>query len=194
MRRGPRSNDCFFRTRESPLISERLAALLGLSRSTPGIQETFWAVRKLFERLAVGRPLIVVFDDIHWGEATFLDLLEYLIDWVRGVPLMMLCLARPELLDVRAAWLTGKSNATIIQLPPLTQSETDGLIRNLLGGVELEDHTRVRLGDVAEGNPLFIEETLRMLVDDGVLQPINGSWRVEGDLSKLTIPPTIHAL
>src|SRR6185312_14734335 len=113
---------------EGAVIRERLAPLLGLTAARPGIQDTFWAVRKLFERLAAHTPLIVVFDDIQWGEATFLDLLEYLAEWIRDVPVLVLCLARPELLEVRPGWMAGKPDATIVRLHPLTPGETDGLI------------------------------------------------------------------
>jgi class 3 adenylate cyclase/tetratricopeptide (TPR) repeat protein len=179
---------------DSVLVAERLAALLGVSGSTTGIQETFWAVRQAFEGLGARRPLVVVFDDIHWGEPTFLDLLEYLVDWVRGVPLMLVCLARPELLEVRGAWLTAKPNAALLKLQSLTQTEVEELISNLLGGAQLVDEARSHLIDTAEGNPLFVEETLRMLVDDNLLAPMDGSWIATGDLAHLTIPPTIHAV
>jgi tetratricopeptide (TPR) repeat protein len=107
---------------------------------------------------------------------------------------MLICLARPELLEIRGAWMTGKTNASMITLPPLNESEMDGLIHHLLGGGELAHTTRHRIAGVAEGNPLFVEETLRMLVDDGLLQRSDGSWKMTGDLSSLTIPLTIQAL
>jgi class 3 adenylate cyclase/tetratricopeptide (TPR) repeat protein len=179
---------------ESALIGERLAALLGLSGATPGIQETFWAVRKLFEELAARRPLVVVFDDIHWGEPTFLDLLEYLVDWTKGVPVMLISIARDELFEIRGAWMTGKPNASLIALHPLTAYETEGLITNLLSGGSIAGEAGSRIADVTEGNPLFVEEVLRMLADTGVLQRSNGSWTLTGDLAALAIPPTIHAL
>ena len=176
------------------LIGERLAALLGVTETTPGIQETFWAVRKFLEALAARRPLVVVFDDIHWGESTFLDLLEYLAGWVEGVPLMVLCLARGDLLDVRGAWMAGKPNTSVIALHPLTTSQTEGLIGNLLGGAWPPDEALAQLVNVAEGNPLFAEEMLRMLVDDGRLRHDKGSWAITWDSSTVAIPPTIHAL
>ncbi|HMC37883.1 MAG TPA: adenylate/guanylate cyclase domain-containing protein, partial [Actinomycetota bacterium] len=179
---------------DAALIGERLAALLGLSGVTPGIQETFWAVRKLFEELAARRPLVIFFDDIHWGEPTFLDLIEYLVDWIQGVPVLLVCAARQELLDVRGAWMAGKSNASQVTLEGLSEPETVGLIRNLLGGDPSVGQTLSRLAEAGEGNPLFIEELFRMLVDDGRLQRSNGSWSVAGDLASLEIPPTIHAL
>ena len=177
---------------DSALVVDRVAALLGLSDVTPGIQETFWAVRKLIEEVAVHGPLVVVFDDIHSGESTFLDLIEYLVDWIRDVPVLIVCLTRPELFDNRGSWMAAKSNATSIALQPLTESETEGLITSLLGGFELKE-AHEAIADAAEGNPLFVEETLRMLIDDGLLR-MNGGWTLTGDLSRLAIPPTIQAL
>jgi predicted ATPase/class 3 adenylate cyclase len=179
---------------DGALVGARLAALLGLAETTLGIQETFWAVRRLFEVLGSRHPLVVVFDDIQWGEATFLDLLEYLADWIRQAPVLIVCLARPEILEVRPGWMSGKENSTLIALHPLTESESEGLISNLVGGADLAPLVRSRIAEVAEGNPLFVEETLRMLVDDGLLQLSDGRWTVVQDLSSISIPPTIQAL
>jgi class 3 adenylate cyclase/tetratricopeptide (TPR) repeat protein len=173
-------------------VAGRLAPLLGLGSTAPGLQETFWAVRKLFEHLAARRPLVVAFDDLQWGEATFLDLIEYLVERLRTAPVLLLCLARPELLETRPAW-TARPGGLLVQLQPLTDDEIDALIRNLVGGAELADAARARIAEVAEGNPLFVEEVLRMLVDEGLLRQ-NGKWEATGDLSRLAIPPTIHAL
>jgi predicted ATPase len=176
------------------LIRERLEPLLGLAPEPRGIQETFWAVRKLFERLAAEQALVIVLDDVHWGEETFLDLLEYLADWIRSASVLILCTARPELHELRPGWMTGKPNATLLTLEPLTEPEIEGLITNLIGRAELAPEARERIADLAEGNPLFVEETLRMLVDDGVLTRVEDGWIVTGDLSGLTIPPTIQTL
>src|SRR6185295_10631909 len=81
------------------LVCDALVPLLGFGAGTVAIQETYWAVRKLLERVGARRPLVVVFDDIQWGEATFLDLVEYLADWIRSAPVLLVCQARPELLD-----------------------------------------------------------------------------------------------
>lgn len=179
---------------EWALVADRLAPLLRLTEATPGIQETFWAIRKLLETLAARRPLTVVFEDIHWGEPTFLDLLEYLVDRVREVPVLLLCLARPELLESRPTWMTGKRNASLLALEPLDEPEIDGLIGNLVGGAEIAREAKNRIVEEAEGNPLFVEETLRMLVDDGLLRRDNGHWSVAGDVSRVSVPPTIQAL
>jgi class 3 adenylate cyclase/tetratricopeptide (TPR) repeat protein len=181
-------------TADNELVCEGLAPLLGSGTATVGIQETYWAVRKLLEHLARRRPLVVVFDDIHWGETTFLDLLEYLADWIRSVPVLVVCQTRPELLEARAGWMTAKKNTSLMALAPLTPPDTEGLIRGLVGGTDLPTEARARITAVAEGNPLFVEETLRMLVDHGALRSQEGRWTVRGDLSSIAIPPTIHAL
>jgi tetratricopeptide (TPR) repeat protein len=179
---------------DAPLVGDRLAALLGLSPEAPGILETFWAVRKLLEHVGTTSPVVVVFDDIQWGEPTFIDLLEYLVDWIQSAPVLLVCLARPELLDQRPRWMTGKTNAARISLEPLSGAETAVLIRNLIGQAGPAEDALTRVADVSEGNPLFVEETLRMLVDDGLLRRVDDRWEVSGDLSTIAIPPTIHAL
>jgi class 3 adenylate cyclase/tetratricopeptide (TPR) repeat protein len=179
---------------EAELVCRRLAALLGLAEAVPVVQETFWAIRKLFEALATRAPLVVVFDDVHWAEPTFLDLLEYLADSLGDAPVLVLCLARPELLETRGNWMTTKPNASLVNVSSLTHDQMDGLILNLVGGATLAEAARARIGEAAEGNPLFVEETLRMLVDEGILRPAAGVWTTAGDLTRLTIPPTINAL
>jgi class 3 adenylate cyclase/tetratricopeptide (TPR) repeat protein len=179
---------------ESALITDRLCGLLGVTTDTPGIQESFWAVRRLLEHLAVQQPLVVVLDDIQWGESTFLDLLDYLGDWLRDAPVLIVCLTRPELLEDRPGWSAAKANATVLPLEPLSEQEADGLIRNLLGGEQIEREARARIADVAEGNPLFVEETLRMLVDQELLHRVDGIWTLVEDVSRISIPPTINAL
>jgi class 3 adenylate cyclase/tetratricopeptide (TPR) repeat protein len=176
------------------LVANRLAALMEPTPATLGIQETFWAVRRLLEHLGSGRPLVVVLDDIQWGEATFFDLLEYLADWIRGAPVLVVCLARPELIEIRPGWMSKKANGVSVSVQPLTAGDTDDLIRNLVGRVPLPQEAQARIAEVAEGYPLFVEETLRMLVDDGALRRAEGTWAVAADLSDITIPPTIHAL
>jgi len=171
-----------------------LAALLGLGDSVADAEDTSWAVRSLFEVLARERPLVVVFDDIHWAETIFLDLVEHAADWSRDAPILLLCLARPELLDVRPAWAGGKLNATSALLEPLTEAECGLLIDNLLGRAELDARIRTRVAAAAEGNPLFVEELLAMLIDDDLLERRNGGWIAAGDLSSLAVPPTIQAL
>ncbi|MDQ4005840.1 MAG: AAA family ATPase, partial [Actinomycetota bacterium] len=179
---------------ETATIAERLASVVGLTEATGSAQETFWAVRRLFETMAEREPLAVVFDDIHWGEATFLDLIEYLAGWSSGAPILILCLARPELVESRPAWAAAITDATTIHLERLTEEDSERLIENLLGPAPLDEDVRARIRHAAEGNPLFVEEILRMLVDDDLLRRDDGRWVAAGDLSSIAIPPTINAL
>jgi class 3 adenylate cyclase/tetratricopeptide (TPR) repeat protein len=178
---------------DGALVEERLAPLLGPGDEV-AIQETFWAVRKLFEHVGSQMPLVLVLDDIQWGEHTFLDLVEYLADWITTAPVFILCLARPELLEVRAGWTSGKPNAAIVTVEPLTGPDTDELIRGLIGGAELSSEARARISELAEGNPLFVEESIRMLVDDGLLVAAEDGWIAPADLGDVAIPATIQAI
>jgi class 3 adenylate cyclase len=119
--------------------------------------ELFWDVRSQLENVARERPLVVVFDDVQWGQETFLDLIDHVADLSRGAPLLLLCLARPDLLDKRPTWGGGKLNATTILLEPLTAEECAELI-DAHGGTE--PGTRERIVASADGNPLFVEEML----------------------------------
>jgi class 3 adenylate cyclase/tetratricopeptide (TPR) repeat protein len=157
-------------------------------------EEAFWGVRKLLEHLARDRPVVVVFDDIHWAEPTFLDLIEHLADWTRGAALLLVCVARSELLEVRPGWGGGKMNATSILLEPLDVGTASELVDNLLGRADIPTEARSRILDAAEGNPLFVEEMLGMLIDDGLLKLEGETWRAVEDLAQITVPPTIQLL
>ena len=119
---------------------------------------------------------MVVLDDLHWAEPTLLDLVEHIADWSRDAPLLLCCLARPELLDARPSWGGGKRNAASIFLEPLGPTESERLVDHLLGQAALSETARLRIVDTAEGNPLFVEELLGMLIDDGLLTRADGHW------------------
>jgi predicted ATPase/class 3 adenylate cyclase len=180
-------------TDEARLVVDRVAGAIGLGDVSARAEEIFWAVRRFFEDLALERPLVVVFDDIHWAEPTLLDLLEYLASFSRGAPLMLLCPARLELAEIRPGW-AERENATTIAVPPLDAAECEELIDNLLGRAGISPEARRRIVEAAEGNPLFVEELLRMLVDDELLRSVNGHWEPTGDLVDLAIPPSVEAL
>jgi class 3 adenylate cyclase len=175
------------------LVCGRVSQLMGAADAAAG-EDTFWAIRRFFEASARERPVVLVFDDIHWGEATFLDLVEHIADWSRGSPILLLCMARPDLLDLRPGWAGGKLNAATVSLEPLSEDQSATLIVNLLGSTELPSQVASRIVETAEGNPLFVEETLAMLVDDGLVVREDGRWVAAGDLSSLTVPPSIQAL
>ena len=176
-------------------IAAGVAEAVGVGPPEGGTsEEIFWAARRLFEAVARRRPLVVVFDDLQWAEATFLDLIEHVADLSRGAPIMLLCLARPELLDARPGWGGGKLNATSILLEPLGEDDTRELIGNLLSRATLPPETAARIAAATEGNPLFAEELLAMLIDDGLLSRDDGHWTVANELADMPVPPTIHAL
>ncbi len=162
---------------DTPPGDPAIAALLGDGQATA--EEIAGGVRKLLQAVASDRPLVVVFDDIHWGEPTFLDLVEHVADWSRDAPILLLCLARPELLELRPGWGGGKLNATTVLLEPLSALETDELIDALLDGRALDPELRERIRTAAEGNPLFVEQMLAM---------------VEESPDAVTVPGTIQAL
>jgi class 3 adenylate cyclase/tetratricopeptide (TPR) repeat protein len=163
-----------------PDQARAIRALLGESAPAGTSAEIAWAVRKLLERAAAQRPLVVVFDDLHWGEPTFLDLVEQVADLSRGAPVFLLCLARPELLERRPAWGGGKLNATTVLLEPLNSDEAGELIERLLPTDGVTDPAlRARALETAAGNPLFLEEIAAVATSSG---------------SNVLIPPTIQAL
>ena len=162
---------------ENPAAAAALRSLVDEAEREPPAEEIAWAFRKLLEEHAHERPLVCVFDDIHWGEETFLDLVEHVADLSRDAPLLVLCMARPELLDRRPAWSGGKLNATAVLLEPLSLEETGSLLDFL--GVE-NDELRAKVVQAAEGNPLFVEEMLALVGDSR-----------DGDVA---VPPTIQAL
>jgi class 3 adenylate cyclase len=176
------------------VVLDRVAAAVGLGEATWSIQETFWAVRKLLEWVASDRRLIVVFDDIQWGEPAFLDLVEYLEGWSRTSAILLLCVARPELLETRAGWASAATGAATFTLDPLTGEESDRLIRLLLGPSAVSDGFRRRIAETAEGNPLFVEEMLGMLIDEERLRRDEGKWVVPDEGSSVPTPASIQSL
>jgi class 3 adenylate cyclase len=175
-------------------ILDRVCPTIGLSADVVPTEETFWGFRKFLEAVAARKPLIAVIDDLHWAEPTMLDLIEHIADWSREAPILLLAIARPELLDARPQWAGGKLNATTILLEPLGPEDAAHLIANLVEDQDLARAVQDRIGETAEGNPLFVEELVAMLVDRGVLKREGGGWHVVDDLQGVSVPPSISAL
>jgi class 3 adenylate cyclase len=154
-----------------------LASLVGLGTGMQSADEISNGARRLFERLGRERPLVVIFDDIHWAEPAFLDLVDHVVEWASQSSILIICTARPDLLDVRPGWGGGKVNAATVLLEPLDQNASEELISNVVGG-SLEPALSKQILQSAEGNPLFVEEMVSMLVDDGALVEDDGVWRV----------------
>ena len=151
---------------DAPLVADRITQLLGVVESVATSEQTFWSVRKLLEAIARRRPVVLVLEDVHWAEPTLLDLVEYLGDWCRDAPLLVLCLARPDLLDERPTW-ARKGWASTVLLEPLADDDTEALIDNRLGALALDSEVRTRVREAAEGNPLFVEQMLAMIAEGG---------------------------
>jgi len=152
---------------------------IGDSGTAAEREEIFWATRNLFVAAASHRPLVVFFEDVHWAEPTLLDLIEYLAETTRGVPILLVCIARPELLEQRPTWNRERPVASSLRLEPLPDADCEILIGNLVGGLAQE--TTARVLETAEGNPLFIEQLVAMLGEGG-------------PVGERPIPPTIDAL
>jgi class 3 adenylate cyclase/tetratricopeptide (TPR) repeat protein len=153
----------------------RIGAALG--EGSASSDEIAWSFRKLFEALARGQPTIIGVDDIHWAEPTLLDLLEYVAAFAREVPLLLLCIARPELYQLRPAWAAPKPNTTLVTLEPLAEEHCELLVEAL---GEIGDETKALIVEAAEGNPLFVEQLV--------------AHRAENGNGQLEIPPTVQAL
>jgi class 3 adenylate cyclase/tetratricopeptide (TPR) repeat protein len=165
---------------DDPAAADAIASLLGESERPTAAAEIAWAFRKTLEAAARERAVVCVVDDLHWGEPALLDLVEHVADWSREAPILLLCMARPELLDRRTGWAGGKMNASTVLLEPLSSDETDELIDRLLGETTLEVDLREQIAQSAEGNPLFVEEMLELLRESGG--------------RTVVVPPSIQAL
>jgi predicted ATPase/class 3 adenylate cyclase len=177
------------------LIAELITEALGLGGTGASTgEETFWAVRKLLEALAHRRPLVVVFDDLHWAEPTFIELVDYLAGLSRDAPILLLCMARPEMFDRYPGWGGGQLNAASILLEPLNDGDCRRLIANLVGRGPLPADVETRIAEAADGNALFAEEWVAMLFDDELLAWDDGRWAASPDILELPVPLTINTL
>ena len=178
---------------ERSWVEPRLAHLLGLEEGAPGDQENlFSAWRILFERLSEEAPTVLVFEDMQWADSGLLDFLEYLLEWSRSHPLFVLVLARPELADKRPSWGGGKRSFASIYLEPLLPQAMEQLLTGLVPG--LPDELRASVLARAEGVPLYAVETVRMLLDRGLVVQEGNAYRPTGQIAELEVPETLHAL
>ena len=154
---------------EDDAVADLVGLASGLLEAVEGErspQEIAWAAREVMSTLADVQPLILFFEDIHWAEEPMFDLIEHIADWVRQ-PLLIVCLARPDLLDVRPGWGGGRVRSTAIELEPLSEEESHELVTALVSDLADPPPLSKGLLDRTEGNPLFVEETIRMLAEGG---------------------------
>jgi len=162
---------------QAQLIAERVTQLTGEAEGAASTGEVFWAVRRFLEALAAERPLVVVLEDVHWAEPTLLDLVKYLDAWPAPAPLLVLCLARRELLDERPGW--GSENR-VLALDPLAEADAARLVTEIAGEA-LDEGARARIVEIAEGNPLFLEQLLAFAEEAGTD-------------ALASVPPSVEAL
>ena len=178
---------------ERSWLEPRLAHLLGLAEHTSGDrQDLFSAWRLFFERLSEQSPVVLVFEDLQWADSALLDFVEHLLEWSRDHRLFVLALARPELSGRRPGFGTASRNTTTLSLEPLSPAAMEELLDGFVPG--LPDDLRARILGRAEGVPLYAVETVRMLLDRGLLERDGDSYRPTGEIEALDVPETLHAL
>jgi class 3 adenylate cyclase/tetratricopeptide (TPR) repeat protein len=187
---------------DAATVRQRLAVMLGLRavddalpevRPDAVAREIAWAVREYVAALA-RHPAVVVIDDLQWAEPAVFEIIEGLTERAEDAPLLMLCVARPQLLETQAGWAAGRANAATITLDALSAEETATLIARLLDIDDLPADLRARVVKRSEGNPLFCEEFLRMLIDEGRVERLGDRWRATASAAEVRVPESIHAL
>jgi class 3 adenylate cyclase/tetratricopeptide (TPR) repeat protein len=172
-------------TADADLVAERVLAAVGASPDSARSEEAAWAFRQLFEVLAQQRPVVVVLEDIHWASSTLLDLIEYLLGWTQA-PVLLACLARPDLIDRRPGWLTLRPNVDALAVDRLSATDAETLLTQTLPGRlrrgEPGEGEVRRITEAAEGNPLFLEQMAAMLAESDVGE------------AAVAVPPSIQAL
>ena len=181
---------------ERGYVGVRLGRLLGVAAEGDGgealsREELFAGWRLFFERLAAVQPVVLLVEDAQYADAGLLDFLDYLIDWVRDLPVYVLVLARPELGQARPGFGTGR-NRTTLTLDPLDAASMDTLVDALVPG--MPPAARAKITAQAQGIPLFAVETIRSLVDRDIVQPVEGVYRLTGEVGQLAVPDSLHAL
>ncbi|WP_170323451.1 adenylate/guanylate cyclase domain-containing protein [Cryptosporangium phraense] len=211
---GPEEDTAAVRAKLSALLpgdNHTVAALAGLlgdptapvaaggapnSAAIPAgsVEDLPQAMYRFAHTLASRRPLVLVLDDLHWAEPALLDLIAQISEWLRDSPVLICCLSRPELLESRPEWGRGGVNTWMLTLEPLAAGESAALLDNLLDGADGAEEVRARIVEAAEGNPLYIEELVGMLLDDGLLDRVDGKWTLTSEINRLAVPPSVAAL
>jgi class 3 adenylate cyclase/tetratricopeptide (TPR) repeat protein len=178
---------------ERAFVAPRIAHLLGLDEAAAGDrQDLFAAWRLFFERLADVFPTVLAFEDMQWADASLLDFVEYLLEWSREHPLYVITLSRPELQEKRSSWGAGQRNFTSLYLEPLSEAAMGRLLEGLVPGLPVDLRTQILAR--AQGVPLYAVETVRMLLDRGLLVQEEAVYRPTGEIETLEVPETLHAL
>ena len=172
----------------------RIWSLMGFGAGAYGLDELLWSVRAVLETIARRRPLVMIFDDIHWAEQCLLDVIEHVGSTLDGVPLFILCAARHELLEEFPGFLAGRDRADRIELHELSRRDTARVLGNLVGDIRLPGSLEDRVLSVADGNPLYAEQMISMLIDSGVIHEQDDSWEFAAGGENLAVPANVSSL
>ena len=184
-------------------VERRLAVVLGVEAADAAIPdvpaarvnaELAWAIRRHIDALASEKPVMVVVDDLQWADPAILELIQHVTQRSTSVPVLWVCVARPEFLEMHPQWGAGRSNTSLTTLNPLNPAETSTLISRLLEVEDIPQSLHQQLLERSEGNPLFCEEFLRMLIDEGQLLHVEQRWRAEAGAEEIRVPESIQAL
>ena len=181
---------------ERDWLRGRLAPLVGVGGETQreSRDEAFTAWRRFLEAIAAHNPLVLVFEDLHWADGPLVEFVEHLVEWSSGVPLFVVCTARPELYERHPGWGGGQRNSTTISLSPLSEPDTARLLSALLEEAVLPPEVVAELLERAGGNPLYAEEFIRMLTDQGILERHGSALRTVADEGAVAVPESVQAL
>ncbi len=174
-------------------VEPRLAGLLGLDEMPAGDRsELFSALRTFFQRVSERGTTVLVFENLHWADGGLVEFVEDLVDRSTSNPLLVVTVARPDLLERRPGWGSGRRNSLSLQLGPLPDGDMEALVAGMAAGTTAE--TAVLIARRAAGVPLYAVEFVRMLINEGALVAVNGGFHLVGDLSELGIPDSLHAV
>lgn len=170
----------------------RASGIGGLPRDVTQTLHEAWG--RYVAELGRDELLVLVVDDVHWASGPLLDLLEHVLDGIEDTAVLVLCPSRPEIVDTRPTWGTGRLNASSLTLSPLGTTESQDLLETLLDAATVPTAVARAILEPAEGNPFFVEEMLSMLVERGILERRNGGWATTGELESLALPDSIHGV
>jgi class 3 adenylate cyclase/tetratricopeptide (TPR) repeat protein len=176
---------------DAEAVVERVAAAINLSPAQFPVAELMWGGRRLLETMATERPVVMLVDDLHWAEGTFLEFLDNLLETIEDASLLILGSARHEIAERHAEW-SASHDAMLIKLQPLSDADAGRIVEELLGS--LEPSVRRRIATVAEGNPLYVEQIVSMLLETGAIERGPDGWIARQGSDQLQIPPTVQAL
>jgi class 3 adenylate cyclase len=188
---------------DADAVTARLLVLLGLDGATTALPsvplervgaEISWGLRRYIQAVTSTTRLVAVIDDVQWADEVVVAFVEAMLDQPPEANLLLLAMARPELFERHPQWGAGRPNAAFVRLEPLDPGQTEQLITALLAVDDLPAALRDQIVERSEGNPLFCEEFLRMLIDDGRIALVDDRWRVSGDIGDVRVPETIQAL